>query len=390
MPTYTDRDALYYPYVHVRDVNWLKRTLLIFPHVVRMVPEYMTLNDESEIEKFSRTHGKRGPLLRSANLYSPTVEAAQAALLARVKQDIKGGEDFVQRFGRDAARLATPAGEAGFQLYPRKISYELFRFLMSEQLAWEPDISDGYQYIEMHPRIGEAIMSTLAIACAKDEGLDVVTDDKQKSLNYCLATRDMDSVYDMWVSQHGRKDPPANVKDGQRIMEIIVYEHCDPSKLTPENLARLSDDREALTKFHDALQKLASSIPSTIEDPTVLEERLRSEARDALNAWEKDRANLSALGKQIFDIEGVKNVGDFVGELAKKAATPEVAGSSATGLVAGYLHSGDVLGAAAGFAVGLVVHAASSWNKVRDRAANSPYRYLSMAEKAGVAFTVGT
>jgi hypothetical protein len=33
-------DALNYPYIRVRDVDWLKRTLLVFPHVVRMTPGF--------------------------------------------------------------------------------------------------------------------------------------------------------------------------------------------------------------------------------------------------------------------------------------------------------------------------------------------------------------
>jgi hypothetical protein len=28
-------DALNYPYIRVRDLDWLKQTLLIFPHVAR-------------------------------------------------------------------------------------------------------------------------------------------------------------------------------------------------------------------------------------------------------------------------------------------------------------------------------------------------------------------
>jgi hypothetical protein len=31
-------DALNYPYIRVRDLDWLKQTLLIFPHVARMTP----------------------------------------------------------------------------------------------------------------------------------------------------------------------------------------------------------------------------------------------------------------------------------------------------------------------------------------------------------------
>jgi hypothetical protein len=31
-------DALNYPYIRIRDVDWLKRSLLVFPHIVRMTP----------------------------------------------------------------------------------------------------------------------------------------------------------------------------------------------------------------------------------------------------------------------------------------------------------------------------------------------------------------
>ena len=36
----TVADALNYPYIRVRDVEWLKRALLVFPHVVRMTPGF--------------------------------------------------------------------------------------------------------------------------------------------------------------------------------------------------------------------------------------------------------------------------------------------------------------------------------------------------------------
>jgi hypothetical protein len=173
------------------------------------------------------------------------------------------------------------------------------------------------------------------------------------------------------------------------LLEIIVYQHCDPSKLTADSLSNLSHEREALAALHEDLQKLASKIPDDIESDTKLKERLQDSAQEALKKWKQNRANLSALGKEILGIEGVKEIGKLVQELAKKAATPEVAGSTASGAIVGGLQSGTLLGAAAGFAVGVVVHAISSWDKVRQREATSPYRYLTMLEKAGVAFTVG-
>jgi hypothetical protein len=231
-------------------------------------------------------------------------------------------------------------------------------------------------------------MSTVAIACAKDEGMDIVTDEGERKLSNCLATQDADGVYDAWLhpKEPAGKDRGANA---QQILEIIVYQHCDPSKVTAETLSRLSSEREAIAALHDELQKVASTIPEEISNDDTLKERLEDGAQQALTRWSKDRVNLSALGKEVFGFNGVKDAGKLIEELAKKAATPEIGGSTASGIVVGGLNSGTLLGAAAGFAVGIVIHALSSWHKVRQREATSPYRYLTMLEKGGVAFTIG-
>jgi hypothetical protein len=58
-------DALNYPYIRVQDVDWLKSTLLLFPHVARIRP-YDAPDDDPEIEVFTHTVGAADePLLRS-------------------------------------------------------------------------------------------------------------------------------------------------------------------------------------------------------------------------------------------------------------------------------------------------------------------------------------
>ena len=47
-----DIDALNYPYIRVRSADWLKRTLLIFPHVVRMTPNNHAPADDPAVEEF--------------------------------------------------------------------------------------------------------------------------------------------------------------------------------------------------------------------------------------------------------------------------------------------------------------------------------------------------
>src|SRR5215471_12941354 len=87
-----DRDALYYPYIHIRDVNWLKGTLLCFPQVRRIVPSDFPLNDSAEVRKFLRLRGARGePLLTQEytdyHFASSPLQATQEQLLTLLKSN---------------------------------------------------------------------------------------------------------------------------------------------------------------------------------------------------------------------------------------------------------------------------------------------------------------
>jgi hypothetical protein len=83
-----DRDALYYPYIHVRDVNWLKATLLCFPQVRRIVPKDFSLNDLPEVRPFLEVTGARGePLVAAEPAYH--YSAAQERLSARLQDALR-------------------------------------------------------------------------------------------------------------------------------------------------------------------------------------------------------------------------------------------------------------------------------------------------------------
>src|ERR1700730_137774 len=96
-----DTDALNYPYIGIRSADWLKRTLLIFPHVARMTPFSDAPADDPDIEEFRRQVGRRGPLLRSANLWPPHVESAQTELIRELDLLLHAsGDDLLKRFQR--------------------------------------------------------------------------------------------------------------------------------------------------------------------------------------------------------------------------------------------------------------------------------------------------
>ena len=59
-----DRDALYYPYIEIKSVNWLKATLLCFPQVRCIVPGTWSNDQYSRFKEFLEIKGARdAPLL---------------------------------------------------------------------------------------------------------------------------------------------------------------------------------------------------------------------------------------------------------------------------------------------------------------------------------------
>jgi hypothetical protein len=55
----SERGALYYPYIHIHDENWLKATPLSFRQVRRIVPYRFTVRDEVTIQPYMFRNGPR-------------------------------------------------------------------------------------------------------------------------------------------------------------------------------------------------------------------------------------------------------------------------------------------------------------------------------------------
>lgn len=86
-----ERCALYYPYIHIRDVNWLKATLLWFQQVRRIVPDQFTLKDFKQVKEFTETSGPAGPLLDEAHLFEEPVRQAKANLQKKIEDNTAEG-----------------------------------------------------------------------------------------------------------------------------------------------------------------------------------------------------------------------------------------------------------------------------------------------------------
>jgi hypothetical protein len=114
------------------------------------------------------------------------------------------------------------------------------------------------------------------------------------------------------------------------------------------------------------------------------EKYFKQAAMDIVNNWQHDRANMSSFWREFFG-EGLIDTGaKFLGDAVKGANIGTTA--SLTGMIGASALTAGLVSAGAGLVIGVAAHTAKSATHVRKRAVESPYRYLTTIEKAGVVF----
>jgi hypothetical protein len=392
--------ALYYPYIHLED-NWLLANLLVFPCIKRMVPTNFTPRDSYRVKALTEWSDEKEPLLQHANLYTSRSQRAQTNLAEKLERDAKDTR-FIVRYGQSAARALAGANDYGFQIHAAKLSDDLKKALAGNSLAWNPLNKEPYdersEYVEVHPRVGEAVMSTLAIACAQDDGLDIVGDKRSGDLHRCLLEKELNSVYESWLGLSTNMEPP-QAATGEELMEFIVGMAGDLSTLSVDGLRDLADEREPIDALITALREEAAKIPR-MNPGQKRDDAFKAATSQILKKWEGDRNNLSNFGRAFFGEGATKLATSFVttvtdktltglatgalGATGKATLSATIAGTAANTDWVGTLATGGVIGAGAGLIIGVIAHAGITYHEQAKRAKNSPYKFLTTLEEAGV------
>jgi hypothetical protein len=372
-----ERRALYYPWVHFHSDDWVKKALLVFPGLFRMVADHQVPNDTSLI------YDLRGSgLIRHANLDTPNALDAQRALQLLFEEDLTRDPDrFKKLFGKEAAQRS---GQPSFQMNPGKASGDLFSFLERHGLVWVPENPHHWQYRELHPDLGQAVMGTIAMACAEDAGLHILGVDSPRGkdvsseLNSTLAARDRAGPYRRFV----RKEfcPGEAPAGADQLFHTLVRVNCDVSKLDARSLVQLQEEREPLRILKQRAQELAAQIPE-MKDPDERERAFRDGANDIIKAWKKDKANLLNYSRTVFGLDALGGgVGRFVDVMKDKLIPIGAAAGPAVSL----------LDATSGIAIALLTHVGVSYGKVKKQESESPWRYMTLAEDQGATFSIST
>lgn len=354
-----DRDAIYYPYYFIQDVNWLKATLLAFPQLrtLGQSPINMVSGERPDIAVFRQLSGSRGePLLAFETTTTDAALRAQRKLIEKINQ-----LEDVERYTRQKAVLS----DIPFTLYRGRISDELLDTLLKRNLAWLASVSGA---IRVHFRLGMAMMATVIVAVANDKGLDVVTPSQR--VHHAVVTQEEDDIFDeiLGINKSSKRGEIPVSETLDDLVETIMTTFIDVSRLTAEQIAELHKEGKDLRRFKERLLPLAATIPS-IHSHEEREKRLKLAAEEVIEEWQSYKKTLPR-----FFIEALIDTQDI--------KAPELS----TGLLGAV--SSISGGLAAGIGVFLVTYSGLKiWRKYKENVRN-PYQYLSRLEKRGASLAL--
>lgn len=372
------RRALYYPYIHPRDADWVKGTLLAFGQINRVVPDGFPLRDLPEIAFLRDRMGDNGqPLLCSISPEVPDIEHAQGRLFKAISA--VDPEQLVARFGGPAT-LEEFGSKAPFEMHEDKLHYGLLSWLRSKELAWHSRSprSGGGQWWTVHPALGETLTSVIAIAAARRNGLDIVTENA--ALHAALGSLDEAQVVGELLAPFAPPIPTAvtPTQTANQLAHIVMTTMVDVRELLVDDVVELVQNGDDLRRFREAVSRIASDVPLDAA-PEVRDEMLRDRADAVVAEWQKQRQSFPKKLKQALVDTSAEQSKKGLGDAGDAIAGAVIAGGTQSFLSGNSLQT-VALSAGIGFAIGLVV---TTGRKLLAKTADDPFHYLTRIEKAG-------
>jgi hypothetical protein len=337
-----DRAALYYPYIHIRSEYWLKATLLNFPKVYRMVPfGHYVPEDDKNIQPYTQYNNDiKDCLLDNSNTASASAISAQQELLTKLKEHKKRLTTYRKRTGMDR-----------YYIHDEKLDDEFKDYLLSNKLAWPDKDSQakGHRnWLGLHPKLGSAVMSTLAIAIAAGSGRDIVTNSNAD--HETLISTNTDDIIDRLLGIKTRPNKPEGHDTQNQLGQLVITRSINLNALTIDDIIELKANNQDFRSFRHLLLEHANDI-GNIADPSEREKRLTERAKELVQAWH-----------------------DYKNKLPRRIARTLF---TAAGISAPAIPGAVPLAAAATITVGFIAYKTRKIYKEYQDSTTSPYRYLS-------------
>lgn len=291
-----NRYALYYPYIHIRDENWLKGAILGFQQVRRIVPNEFTIRDEAITSPYARLKSPAGTLLKPVIINSPQIYESQTWLRTKITERLN---ELIPKYAEENVSLEYRRGSETFEMHVGKfLDPELLNILKGARLAWHSRDNrehDPWDWVTMHPKMGSAMMSTLALAVARSEGLSVLTP-SGTAHHELLANRE-ERVFEKLLEVPLPPDTATSHDVAvEELAHVVITTGFDLTRLTPEQVCELLNQGKDLRSFRSAIASFVARIPAGL-GPDERVKRLKIEAESVLDEWEKYSGTLPPFAK---------------------------------------------------------------------------------------------
>lgn len=171
--------GLYYPFIHFREEDWLKLSLIYWDRIARIVPEGFRTHDSEDVR---RVRGELDAVIDTrpsqggSHIVSEFVAfVSQHAGQLRQKYDIAKSYSWkINEYTQSRAPAGTNA-RFGY-IYDEKLGNQLTHLLLSEGLAIRGEWGDP-RWIGVHPDISAVYMTALAESIAGRSGYSLLSDD---------------------------------------------------------------------------------------------------------------------------------------------------------------------------------------------------------------------
>jgi hypothetical protein len=231
-------------------------------------------------------------------------------------------------------------------------------------------------------------MSIIAIAAARADGLDIVTD--SVPLHQALAALDERTVLStLFGRRESRELALAQDQMVDQLVHMVMTTTFDLWALTVQDVAGLVSDGHDLRAFKKAVTEAASSVPRDA-GPERREALLRQVAEEVVEEWQRYRVTLPRkLLRALRDASSssASTILKRAGSAFRVSAVSGGATTGATGWAAlhmGLEPSAIVLASAAGMAVGAITFGKAMLASASDE----PLRYLTRVTAAGATLLV--
>ncbi|WKU48042.1 DUF6236 family protein [Streptomyces sp. VNUA116] len=377
--------ALYYPWMHFQDDNWLKVALLTWGRIVRMRPGSVEDRDRELVRQLCAetdfiVEAAPSPMVLTtvAEKFTEIIDADPDRIVERygLSEEIDPGPHDL-RYSTDWLGYEPPLFQGTWDMVRSVYMLQMhtggndskMATVLSEKLVGmglaEPS---GGPWVRMHPKLGSIYLAVLTDVMARSEMLSPATDD----LRMHKAVGALDQLTNLLLDDHTRG--PAIEHAENAYMHVALRTVIEPERLAAVPVAKLIRFREAhgdeLAAFHEHVASLTTELQAIaeVENLEVASAHLRSLYES------KTRPQLNEL-RRALRAQGIESsAGTLVQKVNLNAAAGTLLGSVAAA-------GGQLAVASAAVAVTLVPYIAGKVEARRQQVGASPVAYLLAADR---------